>query len=54
MTRASVSANACAASINPDRRFDGKSICVWSPVITAFEPGPKRVRNMNICSVVVF
>ena len=32
----------------------GRSICVMSPVTTAFEPKPSRVRNIFICSVVVF
>ena len=32
----------------------GRSICVMSPVMTAFEPKPRRVRNIFICSEVVF
>ena len=32
----------------------GRSIWVMSPVITAFEPKPRRVRNIFICSDVVF
>src|SRR2546429_3383961 len=32
----------------------GKSICVTSPVTTAFELKPNRVRNIFICSLVVF
>jgi hypothetical protein len=32
----------------------GRSICVMSPVTTAFEPKPMRVRNIFICSGVVF
>ena len=32
----------------------GRSTCVTSPVITAFEPKPMRVRNIFICSLVVF
>ena len=32
----------------------GRSICVSSPVMTALELMPSRVRNMNICSVVEF
>jgi len=43
------------------QRFDqprlfpcGKSICVMSPVITALELKPSRVRNIFICSLVVF
>src|SRR5258706_784855 len=31
-----------------------RSICVTSPVTTAFEPKPMRVRNIFICSGVVF
>ena len=42
------------ASTSPDVRPDGRSICVMSPVTTAFEPKPRRVRNIFICSVVVF
>ena len=33
---------------------EGRSICVMSPVITAFESNPSRVRNIFICSAVVF
>ena len=36
------------------RRPVGRSICVMSPVTTAFEPKPSRVRNIFICSDVVF
>ena len=32
----------------------GRSICVTSPVMTIFEPKPRRVRNIFICSRVVF
>ena len=32
----------------------GKSICVISPVITILEPNPNLVRNIFICSGVVF
>ncbi|MCY1250794.1 hypothetical protein D9M72_644690 [compost metagenome] len=32
----------------------GRSIWVMSPVITALEPKPMRVRNIFICSGVVF
>ena len=38
----------------PRSRPVGRSICVMSPVITAFEPKPRRVRNIFICSDVVF
>ena len=34
--------------------FRGRSIWVMSPVITAFELKPMRVRNIFICSEVVF
>src|SRR5229473_2723107 len=43
-----------SASINPDFLPGGKSICVMSPVMTAFELNPSRVRNIFICSLVVF
>ena len=33
---------------------DGRSIWVTSPVTTALEPNPMRVRNIFICSDVVF
>ena len=42
------------ASIRPEVRPLGRSICVMSPVITAFDPKPSRVRNIFICSDVVF
>ena len=32
----------------------GRSICVTSPVTTIREPNPRRVRNIFICSTVVF
>ena len=35
-------------------REAGRSICVMSPVMTAFEPKPIRVRNIFICSREVF
>ena len=38
----------------PERTPRGRSICVMSPVITAVEPKPMRVRNIFICSMVVF
>src|SRR5579884_1122033 len=44
----------CRASRNPDFLPSGKSICVTSPVTTAFDPNPSRVRNIFICSGVVF
>ena len=34
--------------------MSGRSICVTSPVITAFDSKPRRVRNIFICSGVVF
>src|SRR5436853_461516 len=42
------------ASFSPERRLSGRSIWVTSPVITAFDSNPRRVRNIFICSVVVF
>ena len=42
------------ASTSPDMRPVGKSIWVMSPVITALLPKPRRVRNIFICSLVVF
>ena len=42
------------ASMRPERLLLGRSIWVWSPVMTALLSAPRRVRNMNICSVVVF
>src|SRR6476659_8299715 len=41
-------------STRPDWRAAGRSICVTSPVMTAFDPNPRRVRNIFICSEVVF
>ena len=43
-----------ARESSPDRLPRGRSICVMSPVITAVEPKPMRVRNIFICSIVVF
>ncbi len=40
--------------IKPERLPRGRSICVMSPVITAVDPKPMRVRNIFICSMVVF
>ncbi len=44
----------CCASRRPEVLPCGRSICVMSPVTTALEPNPMRVRNIFICSVVVF
>ena len=38
----------------PERCWRGRSICVMSPVTTALEPKPRRVRNIFICSTEVF
>ena len=38
----------------PDCLEFGKSTCVMSPVTTALEPNPMRVKNIFICSLVVF
>ena len=42
--------------LEPERplRPPGTSTCVTSPVTTTFEPKPMRVRNIFICSGVVF
>ncbi len=42
------------ASTSPETRPVGRSICVTSPVTTALDPKPSRVRNIFICSAVVF
>ena len=42
------------ASIRPDVLPGGRSIWVMSPVTTAFDPKPRRVRNIFICSELVF
>ena len=41
-------------SIRPEPWPRGRSICVTSPVTTTCEPKPSRVRNICICSGVVF
>ena len=41
-------------SMSPDGRLAGRSTWVMSPVITIFELKPRRVRNIFICSDVVF
>src|SRR6185312_11258858 len=38
----------------PERWSRGRSIWVMSPVTTTFEPNPSRVRNICICSGLVF
>ncbi len=43
-----------SASIRPLRAPRGRSIWLTSPVTTAREPKPMRVRNIFICSGVVF
>src|SRR5215471_14089279 len=40
--------------MSPDAWSRGRSTCVMSPVTTTFEPKPSRVRNICICSGVVF
>ena len=40
--------------IRPDACSRGRSTWVTSPVTTIFEPKPRRVRNICICSGVVF
>ena len=39
---------------SPDFAGGRRSICEGSPVITQRDSSPRRVRNMNICSQVVF
>ena len=41
-------------STRPERWLARKSTCVTSPVTTIFEPNPSRVKNICICSGVVF
>src|SRR5688572_12933142 len=40
--------------IRPDACSRGRSTCVTSPVTTIFDPKPSRVRNICICSGLVF
>ena len=40
--------------VSPEVCPDGRSICVTSPFTTTLEPNPRRVRNIFICSGVVF
>src|SRR4029079_17673221 len=40
--------------ISPEACSRGRSTCVTSPVTTILEPNPSRVRNICICSGVVF
>src|SRR5436305_2822602 len=40
--------------MRPEACSRGRSICVTSPVTTTFEPKPSRVRNICICSGLVF
>src|SRR5579862_5906358 len=40
--------------MSPDAWSRGRSTCVTSPVTTTFEPKPRRVRNICICSGDVF
>ena len=40
--------------LSPDVPLCGRSICVTSPVTTTLLPKPRRVRNIFICSGVVF
>ena len=42
------------ACFRPEPFADGRSIWVTSPVTTTFELKPIRVRNIFICSLVVF
>ena len=42
------------ACLSPEVCLGGKSICVKSPVIIILLFSPKRVKNILICSFVVF
>ena len=46
--------NTFSASYKPEVTRGGKSICVLSPLTTILELLPKRVKNIFICSAVVF
>src|SRR5699024_11873136 len=46
--------NVSLATRNPELTPLGKSIWVTSPVTTIFDPNPNRVKNIFICSGVVF
>ena len=50
----STPASTLSASRSPGVRPGGRSTWVRSPLTTAFEPKPMRVRNIFICSLVVF
>ena len=50
----STSARMSRTTRSPDGWPPGRSIWVTSPVTTIFEPKPSRVRNIFICSAVVF
>src|SRR3972149_1715186 len=50
----SMSRSIFCASTSPEGLAKGRSIWVMSPVMTALLPKPKRVRNIFICSTVVF
>ena len=50
----SIFERSCRASRRPDVFPCGRSTCVTSPVTTARDPNPMRVRNIFICSEVVF
>jgi hypothetical protein len=45
-----MSRTTCSPEVDPP----GRSTCVTSPVTTIFELKPRRVRNIFICSGVVF
>ena len=54
-TRSRRSRRGCRCTwISPDACSRGRSICVTSPVTTTFDPNPSRVRNICICSGLVF
>ncbi|CNU91977.1 Uncharacterised protein [Mycobacterium tuberculosis] len=49
-----MSSRMSTAARRPDRAPPGRSIWVTSPVTTTLDPKPRRVRNIFICSAVVF
>ncbi len=54
MWMSSMPSRISTAARRPDRWSPGRSTCVMSPVTTTLEPNPSRVRNIFICSAVVF
>jgi hypothetical protein len=52
--RSSIPVRISRTTFSPECCPDGRSIWVMSPVTTALELNPRRVRNIFICSGVVF